>query len=74
VSLDVGGSGKLVAQGLGQIGHLAKVSGALLVNPAKKLGGAEAFFSEPLAKARQPFQIVIKQVGGHVRGFGAQRE
>jgi hypothetical protein len=44
---------------------LLKISGAFLVYPAEKLGGAKAFFAQRGAKNGQALEIEIEEVDRH---------
>jgi hypothetical protein len=56
---------ELLAQGLGQIAHLVKISSATLVDPAEQLGGPKTLFAQPLTKNGQTFQVEFEKVGRH---------
>src|SRR5690606_26178511 len=58
--------GQLGAQRLGQVGHLAEVARAALVDPAEQLRGAEALLAQALAERSQPLEVEVEQVDGGV--------
>jgi hypothetical protein len=64
---------ELFAQRPGQVAHLVEVGGALLVDPAKQLGGAKALFAQPFAESGQALEIEVEQVGRHVMLMGRLR-
>ena len=51
-----------------QIAHLCKVDGALLVDPAKQLGGSKRLFAPLLTHMGQPLQVKVKQIDFHIQG------
>jgi hypothetical protein len=53
-ALDARGGRELLAQRLGQIGHLGEVAGATLVDPAEQLRGAETLLAELSQNAASP--------------------
>mmetsp|Transcript_21677 Transcript_21677/g.84466 ORF Transcript_21677/g.84466 Transcript_21677/m.84466 type:complete len:526 (+) Transcript_21677:1337-2914(+) len=59
---DDGTAGELLAQRLGEVGHLFEVRRALLVDPAKQLGRTELLFAQLLAVGGQAWQIKTEQV------------
>src|SRR3990167_628082 len=63
--LDASTALELVAQGLCQITHGVKVTGAALMNPAKQLRGAKPLFTQLLAESRQTVEIKFQKIGGH---------
>ena len=68
-ALDAGAAFELVPQRLRQVGHLSEVAGALLVDPAEQLGGAEPLLAERGAERGQTLEVVIEQVGRHRMGL-----
>jgi hypothetical protein len=61
---DDGAAAELLAQRLGEVGHLFEVRRALLVDPAEQLGRTELLFAQLLAVRRQAWQIETEQVDG----------
>ena len=60
---------QLLAQRLGQVGHLREIARAALVDPAEELRRAETLFAQLFAERGQPLQIELEQVDGR-HGIG----
>jgi hypothetical protein len=53
---------ELLAQALGQIGHLLEILRAALMQPAQHLPGAIGFLADGLEPGSQPLEIEIEQI------------